>query len=82
MKYQRGFSDAGILLLIIFGVLFLCFVIIPGIGMWGNWSACHAKWDRANMVSVEWGPIQGCMVKLPDGRWLPEERIREFDIPK
>jgi hypothetical protein len=50
--------------------------------MWGNWSACHAKWDRANMVSVEWGPIQGCMVKLPDGRWLPEERIREFDIPK
>ena len=41
---------------------------------------CHAKWDRAGMSDVEWGIIQGCMVKLPDGRWLPAERLREMDL--
>jgi hypothetical protein len=46
-----------------------------------NWS-CKSKWEHAGMAGITWGPVQGCLVKLPDGRWLPEERIREIDIPK
>lgn len=44
--------------------------------------ACHSKWGRAGMAAVSYGPIQGCMVQLPDGRWFPEGRVREIDVQK
>lgn len=40
---------------------------------------CTAKWQRSGLAS-EWGLFQGCLVRLPDGRWLPEERLREIEI--
>ena len=40
---------------------------------------CGASWERSGLKS-EWGFFQGCLVELPDGRWLPSERIREMDI--
>lgn len=45
-------------------------------------AACHAQWENAGMSEVRWKLVGGCMVKLPDGRWLPADRIREIDIPK
>lgn len=42
-------------------------------------ASCSSRWARSGMPT-SWGPVQGCLVKLPDGRWLPDERIREVDI--
>lgn len=74
MRKQRGDAE-----LVISLVLFLLAVPI-----WMIFSSieCHSKWGRAGMTDVAWGPMQGCLVKLPDGRWMPEDRIREVDIPK
>jgi len=38
--------------------------------------ACIAK--ARSFEEIEWGPIQGCMVKHND-RWLPLENIRGFN---
>jgi hypothetical protein len=75
MKRQRGFAAELVLYAIILGG---CLVIW---GFFANWE-CKSKWDRSGMRGVAWGPVQGCLINLPDGRWLPEERIREIDIPK
>lgn len=31
-------------------------------------------------MQTSWGPVKGCIVQTPNGRWLPEERIREVDL--
>lgn len=77
MHKQRGSGDGGI---IMFGAFFIAVVFV--IAVMVDSASCHSKWDRAGMSGVQYGPIQGCMVHMPDGRWLPEERIREVDIPK
>lgn len=43
--------------------------------------ACHARWEQSGMAT-SWGVIQGCLVKLPDGRWVPDDRVREFDLQR
>lgn len=40
---------------------------------------CGSKWEGSGLKS-DYGLIAGCRVKLPDGRWLPEERVREIEI--
>ena len=40
---------------------------------------CDATWKRSGLKS-EWTFLQGCLVELPDGRWMPSERLREIDI--
>jgi hypothetical protein len=78
MKKQRGWVEETLFILFMIGFCVLLF----GIGaIFKNWS-CKSKWEHAGMAGVTWGPVQGCLVKLPDGRWLPEERIREINIPK
>lgn len=74
MHRQCGFGEfvASVATLV---VAFIAYVIL------GNWS-CHSQWARSGMIDISWGPVQGCLVKLPDGRWLPEDRIREIDIPR
>jgi hypothetical protein len=75
MKRQRG--DAAVFIV---SVLFIVGVVIVGFIIEN--ATCKSKWERSGMAGVTWGPIQGCLVKLPDGRWLPEERIREIEIPR
>ena len=65
----------------IFNIVCLGAAVLIGWAIWEN-AACKSKWLRSGMADVTWGPIQGCLVRLPDGRWLPEERIREIDIPR
>jgi hypothetical protein len=78
MRKQRGFGEA----LVVVMLFVLAFAALIGLGMFfDNWS-CKSKWERSGMAAVTWGPVQGCLVKLPDGRWLPEERIREIDVPR
>ena len=78
MKKQRGYGELlfGVLLLV--GIVGFSMAIVFPL----SYSSCHSRWERSGMAGVSWGPIQGCLVKMPDGRWLPADRIREMDIPK
>lgn len=37
---------------------------------------CHNKW--AVVGPVEWGPLQGCIVTLKNGKRVPADAIREL----
>ena len=74
MKNQRGYAFIVLLIMV-------CILILL-VGIWIDSVSCHSKWDNADMAAVSYGPIKGCMVKLPDGRWLPADRMREIDLPK
>ncbi len=60
--------------LVIFWILVLAGLILGLI--WHDKASCEAK--AKSFVSVDWGPVQGCMV-LHRGRWLPLENIRGFE---
>jgi len=70
---QRGDAEVG-------AAIFMILVVVIGWLIFAPWS-CHSRWGGSNM-DVSWGPIQGCKVKLPDGRWLPEDRVREVELPR
>lgn len=40
---------------------------------------CSSRWAMSGL-STSWGPMQGCLVKMPDGRWIPDDRVRDIDI--
>lgn len=42
-----------------------------------NSIACDAKWETSGFKTT-YGPIKGCLIRLPDGRWIPEENYREI----
>lgn len=42
-------------------------------------ASCKAAWAQSGLAT-SWGPIQGCLVQTPSGRWLPEDRARETDL--
>jgi hypothetical protein len=78
MKNQRG--NAELLLVII-----ACIFLFGGVFVLGgilSYYHCHRQWDAAGMSEVSWGVLQGCMLKMPDGRWIPAERVREIDLPR
>lgn len=75
---QRG--DSEIMLLIV--ALFAFIAAVMGGAMWMDSEGCKSRWKNAGMKGVTWGPVQGCLVQLPDGRWLPASNLREVDIPK
>ena len=37
---------------------------------------CESQWGKSGMV-YEYGLIQGCMIRLKDGTWIPEKSYRE-----
>jgi len=78
----RGKQAGDAVVVVCVFVTALLVAVVVGGAMVFEYLGCHAKWERAGMQLVEWGPIQGCMVKLPDGRWMPTERLREMDLPK
>lgn len=64
----------------IFGaVLVVGFVGFGALLVWGESLTCQRRWQHSRLAT-EWGPLQGCLVQVPDGRWLPDDRIREIDI--
>jgi len=42
---------------------------------------CRTSWALSGL-RADWGPVQGCVVQLPDGRWLPASAIRDVDRRK
>ena len=71
MRSQRG--DAEVMATLILGAIGL--VIYAVIAAW----SCSSRWAQSG-VSTSWGPIQGCLVRMPSGRWVPDDRVRDIDI--
>ena len=38
---------------------------------------CSQRWENSGM-EYEYGVIQGCVIQLKDGRWVPAENYREL----
>lgn len=59
-------------------VVFWGIVAIVGLGICAALSAysCHAKWEGSGMP-VQWHPVAGCQIQLPDKTWIPEAHYRQ-----
>lgn len=44
-----------------------------------SYNTCHSQWGRSG-YSVEWGPIQGCMIEVKPNVWLPSKNLREIPL--
>jgi hypothetical protein len=71
MKKQKGNIE-------IIGLLLLVLVVIIGTSALMRLE-CKSKWELSGLP-VQWGPLKGCLVQVPSGKWLPSETIRELDI--
>lgn len=40
-------------------------------------AGCHARWADSGM-RVRYSFMAGCRVQQADGRWIPEDRVREL----
>jgi len=68
---QRGNSS------IFFPVTLIIIVIACSFAL--EKASCTSKWEDSGMAT-RWGPIKGCVVQVPNGKWLPEDVIREIDL--
>jgi hypothetical protein len=69
-RSQRGDMDGVV------GVLFMI-IVACGYVIFANWS-CKAQAHIMGMNST-WGPVQGCMIEVKQGKWAPMERYRVPD---
>lgn len=44
-----------------------------------SWIGCGARWQPSGLAT-SWGPIQGCLVQVPGGRWVPADNVRGVDL--
>lgn len=72
---QRGSGDPIAAILFAIVMTILIFVISALLDR----SSCHGQWERSGL-KVNWGPIKGCLVQMPDGRWLPTSAVRDVDV--
>lgn len=75
---QRG--EVEVLVALLAG-LALVLTAIVFIGLKVDEIACKSRWEESGMA-VRWSFWGGCQVEVQKGRWLPEERVREIDLPK
>lgn len=61
---------------IIPGILFCVLVIFGAYSLDAH--QCSSQWDRSGMKS-SYGPIQGCMIQMPDKTWIPADRYRNVN---
>ena len=71
-----------------FGLIGLLLVIgiaiVAMIGFWVvpvclvDYYTCHSKAEKQGL-ECEWGPLQGCMVKMPSGNWMDYDRLRYME---
>lgn len=55
--------------------LLLAISLVLLFAAWYDSSKCHSQFERSGM-EVEWRLIGGCLVKLPDGTWIPGDQYR------
>ena len=68
--------DTSDKLIVFFVILFILFFL--GLPFIGSGFSCMKK---ATMQEMEWsyGPIQGCMVKQENGKWIDYDRLRYME---
>lgn len=65
---------------VIYIIICLIFIAIGGgIVSVVKYNKCHSQFGRSGFA-VEWGPIQGCMVEVRKGIWLPSSSIRDVSL--
>lgn len=60
-------------------VSYAIFVAFVAGGLLWNAIGCHGRWELSGL-RAEYRLASGCMVKLADGRVLPEGSLREMNI--
>lgn len=65
----------------LFVVLVIVVLVIglPVMSMLGR-TECESKWEGSGMAT-QFSLMGGCRVRMPDGRWLPENAVREVVGP-
>lgn len=63
-------------LLITVGLAFLVGGFLFGIAATFESFSCEKKWSSSGMQTF-WGPLQGCLISLGDGKWIPDTNYRE-----
>ena len=43
--------------------------------------SCEQRW-RVSGLQSSYGFFQGCLVKMPSGRWIPDKNVRDIDLDK
>jgi hypothetical protein len=61
--------DDIIAVFVLFGIPFIALMAIC---MLMDRGQCHARWD-GRISHVEWGIMEGCMLKTDAGVWIPDE---------
>lgn len=59
-------------------VVGITIVAIIGFAVVPVYMTCHSKAEKQGL-ECEWGPLQGCMVKLPSGKWMDYDRLRYME---
>ena len=79
MKSKCDTPDYGFTIIeaLIVLAIFAILASVPIAGRLG----CEAKWENSGMA-YKWGFFSGCLVEVEKGRWLPEERVREIELPR
>jgi hypothetical protein len=63
-----------------YALVAVCGAIVVGLLTFGvhmNHVACTRKWE-ASGYTTKFDVYAGCMVHLPNGRWVPESAVREI----
>jgi len=62
---------------VLFAMITTCiiFVLLFGGALWLAKVKCQKQWEHSGYETM-WGPIQGCLVKTTDGRWVPASNVR------
>lgn len=62
--------SAPVLAFVVMGVVvFLPFMALDAY-------SCSSRWAKSGF-ETSWGPLQGCNIRPPGGRWMPEKNYRE-----
>lgn len=61
---------------LIFGFLFVVLLLTGAYAM--DAEQCHSQWSKSGMLST-YGPIQGCLIQMPDKTWIPADRYRNVN---
>lgn len=54
-------------------------IIAVAVGLLFSAAICGGRWNKSG-ARTSWGPVQGCLVQTRDGRWVPEDVVREVDL--
>lgn len=80
MSWQSESTDNDWLAVAAFVGLVLLVVVFGILGALTFYAySCESRW-AASGLKTDWGPIKGCLVQMPSGRWIPDSRVRDIDL--